>query len=825
MYTQILIVALWLLAAYAVVKITVYCMRFFYAVRHGRERIYLKISIPRKEARKDREDETKKDFKETIGIMEQLFRSFFELSELDLANFVHTRVWNYDNIVFEIVCKEKHVYFYVVTQERHRRLIEKQITSYYNDCDIEEVDRYEIWPKGNMFRSYYMYLLRPFYFPIKTYKSLENDPLNDLTNVFSGLDETDVAAIQIVMDPLNNKKMNEKAARIASMRFKGRSAPTWITNNFITYILGSLFFGLTKGQTPTEAPGASSGDHYLRMVQSEEDIWKNVGIKSRQPFFYTTIRICSSAPLKKRCIEVLNSVMISFNSFMDEGMNWFQSKRIVPIDFINNKLMYFTYMRRLNAYFGEKNSVMSPEELASIYHFPNSIYNASPVISWLSYKVLPPPTDVPQHGLFLGTNDYRGTRSNIFMSEQDRSRHMYVLGKSGTGKSSFLSFLARQDAVNNQGFCMIDPHGDLVEEVLEYIPQKRIKDVVLFNPSDAKRPLGLNMLEADTPEQMDMASSQATEIFIKIFGNEIFGPRIQHYFRNGCLTLMENKEEGATLVDVPRLFIDESFRKYRTSQLQNPVVRSFWEHEYASTAERERKEIIPYFTAKFGPFITNSIMRNIIGQKRSSFDFRKTMDDGKILLINLAKGEIGAINTQLLGLIIVSKIQMAALSRTSTPEHERRPFYLYIDEFQNFATESLCGILSEARKYRLALIMAHQYLQQITEKDKTSIRDAVFGNVGTIMNFRIGAEDAEYIAKEYAPVLSEQDLVNIARFKAYIKMNINDQISRPFSMGTVWDEEGKNRQLAKFIQRYSRLKYGRKKSAVDFEVANRIGLT
>lgn len=825
MWNTILIILAVAIGGYVLFKIVLFQMRFFYAVYHGKHRVYLKVSIPRKEAKKDRDEIVHKNFKDVIGIMEQLFRSLYELSELDLANLVHTKVWNYDNISFEIVCKDKQLSFYVVTQRRHLRLVQKQLTSYYEDIDMQEMEPYEIWPKGTCLRLYYMYLLRKFWFPIKTYRSLENDPLNDLTNVFSELDEKEVAAIQFVIDPVNSKKWNTQAAQIAAMRFKGKNIPGWVANNFVTKIIGAIFFGLTRGDAPTEAPGATSGDRYLRMVQSEEEVWKNVGLKSRQPFFHTTVRIAASAPKKKRVIEILNGVMISFNCFMDEGLNWFQARRIVPFDSINNAIMHRTYNLRLNAYFGERSSLLSPEELASAYHFPNAIYNTSPVISWLTYKILPPPANVPTKGLLLGYNQYRGVHKKIYIREEDRSRHMYIIGKSGTGKSALISFMARQDAQNGKGFCLIDPHGDLVEDVLEYIPEKRIRDTIVFNPSDHKRPLALNLLEAYTPEQMDLVSSQATEIFIKIFGNEIFGPRIQHYFRNGCLTLMEDKEEGATLVDVPRLFVDDKFREWRTARLTNPVVRSFWEHEYTSTAEREKKEIIPYFTAKFGPFITNTTMRNIIGQRRSSFDFRDVMDEGKILLINLSKGDIGALNTQLLGLVVVAKIQMAALSRTNVPEAQRRQFYLYVDEFQNFATDSLCSILSEARKYRLALVMAHQYLKQITEQDRTSIRDAVFGNVGTMMAFRVSAEDSEYMSKEFAPVLSEQDLLNISRFKTYIKLNIDNTTSRPFSMGTIWDESQKNTELARFITRYSRLKYGRKARVVDFEVANRIGLS
>jgi len=369
----------------------------------------------------------------------------------------------------------------------------------------------------------------------------------------------------------------------------------------------------------------------------------------------------------------------------------------------------------------------------------------------------------------------------------------------------------------------------LVEDILMYIPKERARDVIVFDPADNTRPMALNILEANTPDEMDRASLDATEIFIKLYGDEIFGPRIQHYFRNGCLTLMEDKEDGATLIDVPRLFVDDAFLKYRLSKVKNPVVRSFWDHEYSQTGDREKQEMIPYFSAKFGPFITNTTMRNIIGQSRSAFNIREVMDTGKILMVNLSKGKIGGLNAQLLGLIFVNKVNMAAMSRADMPEDQRRDFFFYVDEFQNFATDTFASILSEARKYHLSLIMAHQYIGQLTQspngKQSNQIRDAVFGNVGTMMSFKVGAEDAEYLAKEYAPLLSEQDIISIANYRAYIKLNINNTTSRPFSLETIWDETGKSTKIAEIVKKYSRLKYGRKREFVDQEIESRLGIS
>lgn len=398
----------------------------------------------------------------------------------------------------------------------------------------------------------------------------------------------------------------------------------------------------------------------------------------------------------------------------------------------------------------------------------------------------------------------------------------------------FVGYLARQDLWNGDGLCVIDPHGDLVEDIISFTPKERAKDMIVFDPADYERPMGLNMLEVISTDpaaraiEKDRAALDATSIFIKIFNEEVFGPRIQHYFRNGCLTLMDDEDEGGTLIDVPRLFVDDAFMKYKVSKVKNPVVKAFWDHEYASTGDREKQEMIPYFSSKFGPFITNTTIRNIIGQPKSAFNLRRVMDDQKVLMVNLSKGMIGDLNAQLLGLIFVSKINMAAMSRADTPEDQRKDFFLYVDEFQNFATDTFGEILSEARKYHLALIMAHQFIAQIggnkANDGKPSIKDAVFGNAGTIMSFKVGAEDAEYLEKEYAPLLSQQDIIGIANFTTYCKLNIDNATTRPFDMKTIWDNTYKDPERAKIIKEYSRKMYGRKKEYVDMEIEARLGI-
>ena len=670
-------------------------------------------------------------------------------------------------------------------------------------------------------------------------------------------------------------------------------------------------------------PGASGGDAYKIFNQAETEAQKMVGESAGQPGFETSIRILVSSDTRASAHEGLHSLVAANSVFTDEYNNQLDNPQMMEdvFRFIFTPIRYFAYQFRLIG-IGQDISRFSTDELATMYHFPDIKYNKSPIIAWLDYKMLPPPSNLkfpkepmmlqdykrdekgniitkdgsklqvdknknllrdPQKnlllldgtivpvnregpsigapvdpgkipekiishrhlagfplykdGILMGWNEYRNKKTPIYFATKDRGRHHYIIGKSGGGKSVFIGYLARQDLWNGDGLCVIDPHGDLVEDIISFTPHERARDMIIFGPADFERPMGVNMLDiiATDPNlraiEKDRAALDATSIFIKMYGDEIFGPRIQHYFRNGCLTLMDDEEEGGTLIDVPRLFTDEAFMKYKTSKIKNVMVKSFWDHEYAQTGDREKQEMIPFFSAKFGPFITNTTMRNIIGQTKSAFNLREVMDNQKILMVNLSKGKIGDLNAQLLGLIMVSKINMAAMSRADIPEDQRKNFFLYVDEFQNFATDTFGEILSEARKYRLALIMAHQFIAQIGgsgdkqgKGGKPSIKDAVFGNAGTIMSFKVGAEDAEYLEKEYAPLLSQQDIIGIANFTTYVKLNIDNATTRPFDMKTIWDNTYKNEEVSKIIKEYSRKTYGRKKEYVDMELEARMGI-
>ncbi len=822
-----------LVMVYTLWGIIKFNIRFAYAWWMSRKLVAMKVLLPRSDSKIDQEKRTEKDFKEKAAYMEQLYRALWEVKSLTFWQGVHFWIFRYATISFEMVLEHSELGFYVITQPSLVSIVEKQITAFYPDAEVAVKPMPEVWPKGYKLVGYNMVTKKKFIFPIRFYEEMQDDPINDLANVLSKLETDERASIQLVVTPCFSEAWSRDVKRYASLKFKGKE-DRWVSRIPILSTFIRVLSGMAMGADGESfAPGASHGDAFIRMIQPEEELYKRMGQKAGMSGFYCSVRVMAAAKTWRRAVDITNNMQVAFNVFKDIYGNWFVNRRIL-VDFMplawNAPMIYWLWKHRLNG-FGGGQDLLVEKELAGIFHFPDSRYNKVPVLQWITYKVLPPPPNAPQDGILLGLNDHRAQTTEIHFRDGDRTRHQYIIGKSGSGKSALLNFQARQDVAANQGLCVVDPHGDLIEDILCHVPKERAKDVIVFDPADIDRPMGLNLLEAKTDEEKDRASLDAMEIFIKLFGNEIFGPRIQHYFRNGCLTLMDDEEEGATLIDVPRLYVDDEFQRYKVSKCKNVVVRSFWEHEIAKTGAREKEEMIPYFSAKFGPFVTNSTMRNIIGQPKSAFQVREVMDQGKILLVNLSKGKIGDVNAQLLGLIFVNKVNMAALSRADTPQKDRRRFYLYVDEFQNFVTDAFATILSEARKYELGLIMAHQYIGQLVGKTEsygqssTKMRDAVFGNVGTIMSFKIGAEDAEYMAKEMAPVLSEQDVIGIPNFNCYVKLNINNTTSRPFSMKTIYDESARNEKLSALIKEYSRMKYGRKKIFVNQEIEDRIGIS
>ena len=384
---------------------------------------------------------------------------------------------------------------------------------------------------------------------------------------------------------------------------------------------------------------------------------------------------------------------------------------------------------------------------------------------------------------YFGKTNFRNTENIFGIKRKDRRQHMYVLGKSGTGKSVLLSNLIIQNINNGEGVCVVDPHGELVEDILHLIPEHRVKDVIYFNPADADFHVGFNVIQLDDPKYKHLVASGLMGIFTKIWANA-WSARMEYILNNTILALLDTP--NTTMLGIQRMLVDKDYRQMIINNLKDPVVKAFWVHEYEMWRDQFRNEAIAPIQNKVGQFLSTSIIRNVVGQSRSTIDIFKIMNEGKIFLVNVSKGRIGEDNSALLGGMIITKIQLATMERVRVPEDERKDFYLYVDEFQNFATDAFANILSEARKYRLNLTVAHQYTAQLETKDGGSkVRDAVFGNVGTMIIFRVGADDAEFLEKEFEPEFMTQDLVNLPNFHIYLKLMIDGVTSRPFSAQTL----------------------------------------
>jgi len=585
-----------------------------------------------------------------------------------------------------------------------------------------------------------------------------------------------------------------------------------VNKSFMTKVgseIGSMLLSLI---TPAKKDDPMSADKKtVQLTPEEQELVKSIEKKSSKTGFETNIRLVASAETSERAQEILSHMENAFAQYENADINCFQVKRK------DKKIIAFDFIFR-NFKTDEK-MILGVEEISSIFHIPISTTEA-PKIKWLKANAAPPPVGIPTEGILIGFNEYRGAKTNIRLTESDRRRHLYAIGQTGTGKTTILQEMAKQDAREGRGFCFIDPHGDAIEDILASIPKERAGDVVFFDPSDVERPFGLNMMEYDPahPEQMTFVINEMIGIFDQLYDLKATGgPMFEQYMRNAMFLVMSDPDSGSTLMEISKVLSDEEFRAMKISKCTNQTVVDFWTKEAEKAGgEAALANMVPYITSKLTPFISNDMMRPIISQQKSTINFRDIMDNKKILLVALSKGKIGEINARLLGMVIVGKILMAALGRTNIPENDRVDFYLYLDEFQNVTTNSIAQILSEARKYRLCLNIAHQFIAQLKE----DISKAVFGNIGSMILYRVGPEDAEFLEKQVAPVFSRDDLVNVDNHKGFAKVLIDGVLTKPFNIQGFPPTKG-DQEIANAIKELSRLTYGRDRHIVNQEIIAR----
>lgn len=731
------------------------------------------------------EVKVQKDNEIKIDAAEQMFASFSSLKKSGFWSIFEVD----DVLAFEIVAKKAEIRFYVSAPNKIIDLVEKTIYSYYPNADIKKVDEPNIFTeKGEVAFGALITKEAP-YFPLKTYKELATDSIAAITSAVSKMNDDEGAIIQILIRPADSKWKKEGKSYVATTK-KNEANPE-------------------KATFKTDA----------KLLERIDD-------KCSRPGFETAIRFVVSSPSKDMADLHLKNIKNAFVQFNSDQNSLTSAKISFKGGFMINFIYKFFPVFEIPFWpFGKTTSILTNDEIAGIFHFPNKTVE-TPHIQWLKAKTAAVPAEVPQSdGTFLGYGYYRGVRRPVYLGFEDRRRHVYIIGKTGTGKSVLLEDMAVQDIKRGYGVCVIDPHGDLIDNIIQFIPPQRAEDVIYFDPSDTERPMGLNLLESHNEEQKHFLTTAIINLMYKLYDPQrtgIIGPRFEHAVRNAMLTVMS--EPGTTFVEVVRVLTDPKYVQELLPKVQDPIVRRYWTDQIAQTSDFHKSEVLDYIVSKFGRFVTNKTMRNIIGQSKSAFDFRKVMDEGKILLINLSKGKLGEENSSFLGLVLIPKILVAAMSRQEIPEEKRRDFFLYVDEFQNFATPDFATILSEARKYHLNLTVANQFIGQMDEE----VKNAVFGNVGTLISFRVGVTDASYLQREFQPVFNEADLINVEKFHTYMKTIVNNEPVPPFSVDHTKDykkyKAQANLKVAEAIIQLSRLKYGRPKELVEAEITQRARL-
>ncbi len=723
-----------------------------------------------------------KDNELKIDAAEQMFSSFSSLKKSGWFTFLDLN----DVIGFEIVGKKSDIRFYVSAPNRIVDLVEKTIYGYYPTADIRKVDEPNIFTEEGKVVYGALHQKETPYLPLKVYKDIPTDSISAVTSALSKIDDNEGAIIQVLIRPAETKWKKEGKSYVSHTK-KNEANPEKAT------------------------------------FKTDQKALERIDDKCSKAGFETVIRFVVSSPSKENATLHLRNIKSAFGQFNSDQNTLTSDKIRFKGGFMINFIYKFFPVIELP--FHKSVSILSADELASIFHFPNKTVE-TPHIQWLKAKTAPVAAEVPiDGGTFMGIGYYRGVRRAVDLHLKDRMRHVYIIGKTGVGKSELLKEMIKQDIQAGHGVCVIDPHGDLIEDTLKYVPANRAEDVIHFDPSDQDRPMGLNLLEAQTEEQKHFITGAIINLMYKLYDPQrtgIIGPRFEHAVRNAMLTIM--CEPGSTFIEIVRILTDQKFVQELLPKVQDPIIRRYWTDQIAQTSDFHKSEVLDYIVSKFGRFVTNKMMRNIIGQSKSSFDFRKVMDEGKILLINLSKGKLGEENSTFLGLLIIPKILAAAMSRVEIPEDKRRDFFLYVDEFQNFATPDFAVILSEARKYHLSLTVANQFIGQMDEE----VKNAVFGNVGTLISFRVGVTDASYLQREFQPLFGESDLINVERFHAYMKTIVNNEPVNPFSIDMTKDitklKAEANDKVAQAIVQLSRLKFGRPRELVEAEINTRARL-
>ena len=780
---------------------------------------FLQVQIPKNAVARSSDIDAKdhiQSMKQNIELMNQVYKNFYAIFDEGWKN----KEFGNNAISMEILVEKEVIKFILWVPNDHLMTVEKMIASFYTGAIVENIRQPKILEAGKYFAGGEFTLTKDSVHPLKTYESFEADPMDSILSAFSNISRDEKVWIQILVEPLHEnwlKKMRKTADDIKEGKKK-----LWFW-----WIIQKL---RDSGKKETSEKEQKEKKHSFSQQQLSD-----FDKKMDDELFRVKIRTIATSPDKQRPRKIIDDISRLFNQYNYIGLNTLKFNKAQDLQTFARhyslRILYPDTNLLTNILKFNPSTVLNIKELSSIIHFPHGRFNQNPRIAWQKFKVIPAPDDLPSEGIVVGYNNYWGVKREIRITDKDRFRHIYILGQTGTGKSTIMLTQAIDDMDNGRGFTFIDPHGEAVEFLLRHFPKERIDDLIYFDLWNTAYPIGLNPLEVspDDSDEKDVVTNDLVEMFIQMYGHEIFGPRIQDYFRNACLLLMD-QPEGGTIVDIMRLFTDEAFAEAKIRNLKDPVVAAWWNKTYKKMGDREKAEIIPFIQAKFWPFTTGVYVRNIIGQSKSAFKMYDAMQQKKIILMNLAKGISGEETSKLIGKIIAMQVKLSALKRAKIEEKDRVPHYLYVDEFQNYVSQSFESIMSEARKYRLGLVVAHQYTDQLKQGGlwgELDLSKTIFGNIGNMFVYKVGAPDAEFLAKEFEPEFSQTDLTSTEAFMGACKISINNQQTRPFSFKAKipYVLEAKNPpEKVQIIKQISSLKRGTKRELVDKEIYFRIGV-
>ncbi|MFA4996230.1 MAG: type IV secretion system DNA-binding domain-containing protein [Patescibacteria group bacterium] len=718
-----------------------------------------------------------------------------------------------NHLSFEIVARDKFIQFYVYVPKHIKDFVEGQIYAQYPAVEIHEVPDYTESVKptdGINFAVCDLNMTKPDVYPVKFFTDFEVDPLSGITSVMTKLNQGEEVWFQLVMKPVGDEWQEKGNSIVSAVRAGRKPGGVGISSTILGHLKQFSKAFIQQAIQPGVETEESKSE--VKLPATVEEALKGIEQKIVKLGFETKIRILSISndPIsaKVRC----QSVSAAFKQFNTTNLNGFKVGEIVT----NN---YDTWKDFSQRSFEDAGNILNIAELASIYHLPHETVE-TPNIVWSGAKKGEPPANLPFREniseevlTVIGMTNFRSTFHEFGIKNDDRRRHIYIVGKSGTGKSTLIENMAVDDVVRGKGVIIVDPHGELADKVISCVPDYRINDVIVFDPADRAYPIGFNLLEHVEDDFKGMVASGFVGIFKKIFGDS-WGPRLEHILRNTVLALLDFTE--STMLDIPRMLTDNRFRDRVVEKVKDPVIRDFWVNEFAQYDSKFRTEAVSPILNKVGQFLATATIRNIVGQSKSKINIREIMDQKKILIVNLSRGKIGEDNSALLGAMMITKIQLAAMSRADVTADKRADCFLYVDEFQNFATESFATILSEARKYNLCLTMANQYIEQMSEE----VRSAVFGNAGTIAAFRVGGADADFLVKEFEPVFDANDMVNLDKYNIYIKLLIDGISSPAFSAKTLPPVQKLTGNVEKIVNQ-SHEKYSSLRSVIEEKIINR----